>query len=227
MFVKRDEMRTASLKTTPIFFLSILLGVSFWIVSAPILQGDQMTPAELIQSKLPRKKTIASATEAQLLEAICKAIKQSPKEAALVVRTAAGARQSIKADILCMATRCLRQKQQSIDCRWIMDILREWIKAEPNQANRLTESVVDCVPECRDRVKRIARGEGGFGPIETELGNINVAPGSTGGGAFGSACLVCHNGQEVQVACSDLENYLRNHPGDTAGPCQPTPVTNP
>ena len=216
-------IRAPVLRATFIFALSVTLGFILWMASLPVAQAAPVTPAEMIQSKLPPNKTIASATDAQLLSAVCKAVKQRPKEAALIVRTAAGARKTLKSDLLCMAVRCIREKND-LDCSWVSEILRDWIKAEPNEASRLTELVLQCAPECRDLVpSRPPVDEGNF---VNPPSNINMFPGSVGGGAGGNVCLACHNNREVQVACSDLDNFVNNHPGATAGPCQVTPSAN-
>jgi hypothetical protein len=215
-----EGMTASTLKTTLTALVTIMFASSLWIVSLP---AASMTPAEMIQSKLPPHTTIATATDAQLLQAVGEAVRQWPKDAALIVRTAAGARKSIRADILCIAIRSARERG-ALDCNWVLDILREWIKADPGLANQLTEAVSQCAPECREALQSLSLGEGAF---TNPPNNINAPPGSVGGGGGGNVCLVCHNGTEIQVACSDLENYLKSHPGDTAGPCVPTPTTNP
>ena len=32
-------------------------------------------------------------------------------------------------------------------------------------------------------------------------------------------CQVCHHGQTITIACDQVAKYLKNHPGDTNGPC--------
>jgi hypothetical protein len=209
-------------KTTITVLAGIALTSSLWVASLHIAQGARVTPAEMIQSKLPPNTTIGTATDPQLLEAVCQAVKQWPREAQNIVRTATGARKSLRADILCTAIRCLREIN-ALDCTWVVDVVRDWIKADPSEANRLTELIIDCAPECRDPLQALLIGIGNFTNPPT---NINAPPGSVGGGAGGNVCIVCHNNQEIQVACSDLENYLRNHPGDTAVACVVTSVTN-
>jgi hypothetical protein len=42
-------------------------------------------------------------------------------------------------------------------------------------------------------------------------------------------CIVCHNEHnfhEISIPCDQVDKYLQNHPGDHAGPCQVTSVTN-
>jgi hypothetical protein len=211
-------------KTKLVLFVGIALSCGFWIASMPMAHGQaSRTPVEMIQSKLPQGKTIPTATDTQLLDAVCKAVKQWPRETPLIVRTAAGARKSVHGDILCMAIRCNHDDKQLVDCGWVVDIVREWNRAYPEEASRLTEMVVQCAPDCRDALQG-GLGEGNF---ENPPINVNPPPGSVGGGSGGNVCIVCHNGQEIEVACSDLDNFLKGHPGDFAGPCQPTPVTNP
>lgn len=210
-------------KTTVLFVVMGGLGSAFWFASIPLAQAKQITPAEMIQSKLPANKTMASATDAQVLEAVCAAIKQWPKDTGLIVRTAAGSRQSLKADVLCMAVRCGYEKR-ALDCGWVVALVRDWTKAEPSEANKLSELALKCAPDCRDALQGDVPAEGPSN--QAGPGNINPGPGSVGGGNSGNLCLVCHNGQQVQVACSDLGTYLSNHPGDTAGNCEATPNSN-
>ena len=43
-------------------------------------------------------------------------------------------------------------------------------------------------------------------------------------------CIVCHNEHnfhEIKIPCDKVDKYLKHHPGDHAGPCQVTSVTNP
>jgi len=210
------------LKTTLVLFVGIALGSGFWIASTPMAHGQaKLTPVEMIQAKLPPGKTIATASYAQLLEAVCKAVKQSPKEAPLIMRTVAGARKNFQGDILCMTIRCLKEKSD-LDCNWVTDVVREWIKADPDSANQLIELVSNCSPDCRDSLQGLLTG----GAFTNPSSNINPPPGSVGGGASGNTCTVCHNGENAQIACDDMANYLAGHPGDTAGSCQVTSTTN-
>lgn len=209
------------LKTVVALLLGVAFASAFWIASTPIANGQaKLTPAEMIQSQLPAGKTIGTATDKEVLEAVCKAMKKWPKEAASIVRATAGARKNLRGDILCMAIRCLRDNH-ALDCGWVVEIVREWIKAQPDWANQLTNLVVDCSPECRDMLQAV--GEGAFANPPS---NINPPPGSTGGGAAGNPCIVCQNGREIQVSCEDVSTYVASHPGAITGPCGVTPSTN-
>ena len=50
---------------------------------------------------------------------------------------------------------------------------------------------------------------------------VLVSPGQTI--AAKNECTVCHNGSNphtVIISCKNVSQYLANHPGDYAGPCQ-------
>lgn len=212
---------------------SLTLAVVFWTAVPNILAANQgRTPAELLQAKLPGGATIASASDSQLLDAVCGAVKDSPSQAGLIARTAGGPRRDLRGKIICQAARCggsgglsdPKGDAKGADCSWLVDIVHEWSKSDPDMANRLVESVGQCSPECRDLLLSPGEGPGNFGnpPV-----NINAPPGSSGGGSGGNVCQVCHNGSNVQVACTDLDSYLASHPGDTSGACPATPSQNP
>jgi hypothetical protein len=44
-------------------------------------------------------------------------------------------------------------------------------------------------------------------------------------------CIICDHDKNKdtnqQIDCDKVDDFLRKHPQDTRGPCQPTPVTNP
>jgi len=224
------EPKNASLwKATLVFCLTISLASAFWAASAPIVQAAQMTPAELIQSRLPSNKTLTDASDGQLLEAVYQAVKQSPKDARLIVRTASGARKPLRPNILCTAVRAQRERH-SLNCTWVANVLREWIKADPADANRLTEATAQCAEECSETLQMGPHEPEGEGNFVTPPSNVNPAPGLGGGGGVassGNTCTVCRNGHDMQIGCPAVAEFLRTHPGSTAGPCQITPVTNP
>jgi hypothetical protein len=51
---------------------------------------------------------------------------------------------------------------------------------------------------------------------------VAQAPGQTPN-AKKEKCQVCHNGKNphtIEISCKNVSQYLANHPGDYAGPCQ-------
>jgi hypothetical protein len=219
-----SEGLAASLfKTTLVFLLALGLGSSLWLASVSIVRAAAPTPAEMIQSNLPHAVALGSASKADVLSAVCKAVGEYRKDAPQIVRAAAGARKEFSGDIVGTAIRCLRQgKEGALDCELVRSILREGTAADPERAASLTELVLGLAPDCSLDTPAEGPGFTSTNP----LANINAAPGSVGGAAGGDVCEVCHNTQELQIACSDLDSYLRAHPGDNSGPCVATPSIN-
>lgn len=213
---------TASVLKSVLSVIAIAgLATSFWIASAPLAHAAKMTPGEMIQASLPAKLTLASAPKADVLSAVCNAITKYKDDAPQIVRTAAGARKELSGDIVTQAVHCSRD-DKGIDCEISRRILHAVTEADPDNAARLTEIVVALAPDCG--LDTPGEGPGNFGNV---VNNINPPPGSSGGGGTQNSCQVCHNGQQMTVACDSLQTYLREHPGDTAGNCQTTPDQNP
>lgn len=223
----KKAFTAGSFKTIFSFVAGVALAGAFWAASTPVARGVQKTPAEVIQAQLPSTVTIATASDTQLLDAVCKSVRNSPKEAALIVRTAAGARESLRSNILCMGIRCAHEARD-MDCTWVLDVVRDWIKQDPALANQLGESISECAPNCRELLQNIGAGGVGEGAFGNPPANANPPPGSvgSGAGAGGNSCVVCHNNQNITLACDDVAGYLQSHPGDRAGACQATPETN-
>ncbi len=174
----------------------------------------------LIETKLPPHETVVTADKQQFLDGLCDAMKQWRMVAPQVVKAAVQKRRELGPDILRTALRCLGG-----DCGAVAQVVAAVVAADPTRAAEYTELAIQISPGCANEIEHGAQtNEGNF---TNPPANINAPPGSIGGGAIGNVCIVCHNGSEVQVACSDLQSYLQSHPGDTSGPCQPTPVTNP
>lgn len=221
-----QKLSRSILKTPVLLAISLTLASMFWTASLPIARAAAVvTPAEMIQAQLPHATSLASAPKAAVLSAVCKAITKSQKDAPDIVRTAAGARREFTADILKTAVHCIHSDKVDPNCELGRSILHEAIAADPDQAASLTETFVGLMPNCLESPEEGPNGS--FGAA-----NIGGAPGSVGGGgggggaASGDVCSVCHNNQQISVACSDLNSYLRNHPGDTAGACQASPTAN-
>jgi hypothetical protein len=132
----------------------------------------------LIQSKLPPGKTIVTATDPELLDAVCNAVKQSPAELASIVRTVAPARKRLQMDIFCKAVRCASERG-ALDCNLVNDILRQWTRERPDEAAHLLELALSCAPNCRDGL-----------PIQTGAGQRAEPPHSRRNG------LVAEGGQQ-------------------------------
>ena len=208
-------------KTPILLAISLSLAGVFWIASVPMARAASMSPAEMIQANLPHAMSLTSAPKAEVLSAVCSAVTKNQKKAPEIVRAAVGARKEFAEDILKTAVRCLHLDADHPDCELARHALKEAIAVDPDQAATLNELFIQLVPGCAESPEE---GPGNFAAATT----VNSLSGTGGGGSAGSgdSCTVCHANQSIQVACSDLNTYLKNHPGDTAGACEATPNAN-
>ncbi len=217
-----EGLTASALRTALVFLVGVALGAVFWMASLPMAMAVTITPVEMLQANLPRNMTLGNAPKAAVLSAVCKTVSRDRKDAPLIVRTAAGARKDLTPEIVGTAVHCISEDKAGPDCGIVRSILREGIAADGDQAQALTELVVGAAPGCTD-----IPGEGPEG-FANPPSNINPPFFSSGGPGINTTgtCTVCHNNKTIQVECSSLDKYLKNHPGDTAGACEATPSTN-
>lgn len=225
-----------SRRTSVAAALTILcIAVTVAFLAMPVAIAREMSAIELLQSQLPAPKTLATATKAELLAAVCSAVKKSSKDAGQIVRAAIGTHKAPAADVVGQAITCLGKDK---DCSAVGRLVHAGVKAAADETSQIVERALMLSPDCRDAIEQASRARSGDENAEgenSEEGNFtdgpvnqNPPPGSMGGG-FGpqdNSCLVCHNGQEISMPCSEVPGYLANHPGDTSGACQVTPAAN-
>jgi hypothetical protein len=214
------------------------------MVTVPVAQAHDVTPREMIESKLPKEKNLMTAAKPELLSAVCAAVRTWPHASPQIVKTAVEAHKRFSGDIVGTALRCSRE-DKGVDCGLISEILVAALAVDPDEAAAILDIAFGLVPDCRDAIGEIGHNgprSPGAGPGPGNEGNFtdppvnqNPPPGSIapgGGGGFDpqvTKCLVCHNiynPHEIEIPCSQVEQYLQNHPGDDLGPCQVTPVQN-
>jgi hypothetical protein len=213
-------------KAMSVLIIGLALGTAFWVASTPVAQAQDMSPTQMIDSML-HGKTSASATKAEYLTAVCEAVKKYRNSAPAITNAAVNAHPGWKKDILRTVFRCLG----SGDCRLLGAVLQASISGP--DASEMTDLAVQLAPGCAGSFGGDHKGggpavidEGNFG--NPPLLNINPPPGSIGGGGGqGNVIAICHNGMTIFVAPQGAEQHLRNHPGDTLGPCVVTPFQNP
>ena len=213
-------------RTVFLTFVGMTLALAFWTATTPVAKAREMTPRDMIQAQLPQGKTLANATKPQVLSAVCSAIKKYRRDAAQIVRTAAEARRDLLKEIERRAFECAGTDDAAL-IRGVVDGL---IAAFPDEAAAIRDLAIQLAPSVMGGGSTVgSASEGNFN--NDSPSNQNPPPGSLGGGGGGfnpeeGRCIVCHNGHEIRVPCSKLTQYLTNHPGDKAGPCQPTPTKN-
>lgn len=238
-------MANLAVRNLIVLALGLALGLGLWFATIPAVNAARdMTATEMLQSKLPRDKTLTSASKTEVLDAVCGAVAKWRAHTPQIVRTAVTARHEFAGDIVTIAVRCLRdEKEGPLGCDRIVEIYGVAVDGDPGDQAVILESFLVTAPDCRGL---LGGGNGGKEPpgagpgvepeVEPGVGsftntptNINPPTGAIGGGGFNPStnqCLVCHNATALQIRCDQVTKFLRNHPGDFAGACQPTPVTN-
>ena len=216
-----------------VLVIALALGFGFWTALTPVAKAQPVSATEMIESKLPHGKTMVTATKPELLSAVCAAVKRSPDAAPQIVKAAIDAKRQSSRDIVQTATRCLPGDFKAQACDGIAAIVDVAVVADPEDASGITEMVIRLYPDCRVAIGRSTEGRGvaeGEGVFTNPPPDVNPPPGSIGGGASEVArCVVCHNPNnphEIQIPCSQVPQFLANHPGDFAGPCIVTPPQN-
>lgn len=185
--------------------------------------GDTAPWYLVIEGQFPGVRTLRSADKVAFLNALPSSIKRYPKVAPNLSGGATLARKEWARDILEEAFRVVGS-----DCGMRGRILKSVVAAVPELASELTELAVSLGPECAGAFGGAGgappSGGDGFGNAPA---NLLPPPGSIGGGGGqGNVVAICHNGHTIFVSPQGAEAHLRNHAGDTLGPCQVTPVTN-
>ncbi len=136
-----------------------------------------MTPARMVEANLPQGQTIATASKADLLSALCAAVKKNPKAAPQIARKVAASPPDLAKDIVQTVFRCLGDR----DCNLLGRSLRAVISAVPGDASGLTTLAVELAANCAPSFPGpgIPGDEGNFGQGP---GNQNPSPGTIGGG---------------------------------------------
>jgi hypothetical protein len=220
LMVSNGEHFAARLiKATMVLLIGLALGTAFWAASTPSAQAAGMSPAQMIESHL-HGKTLANASKADFLAAVCEAIKKNKSSARGIMQVAVSAHPDWKNDLLKSAFSCAGND----DCRLLGQILHGAIDGSPGSAAGLTDLATALAPGCASAF--------GGAPVDTEGNfgnppgiNLNPPPGSFGGGGQGNIVAVCVNGQTLFVTPERAQELVNSGQG-TLGACQVTPVTN-
>ena len=237
-----ETLMSAALRNLIVLAIAFVLALGLWLAAAPVAKAaHDMTATEMLQSKLPREKTLTSASKTEMLDAVCGAVANWRAHSPQIVRTAVTARHEFAGDIVTIAVRCLRDdKDGPLACERVAEIYRFAVDGDPGGQATILESFLMTAPDCRASFgftegKQVvsaappAEGPADIGEFTNAPTNINAPFGPIGGGGFNpqiNQCVVCHNTNAIQMPCNHVNKFLKNHPGDFAGACQPTPVTN-
>lgn len=223
-FIQFKHLR--SLKGVFAICLAAALSAACWFVGMPAAEAVEITPAQMIQSKLPQTKTLVSASKSEVLAAVCAAIRKWQEESPQIVRTAAGARREFASDIVKEGLHCLSSHG---NCDLIGQTVAAGISVNPEQASNIIDLAVEIAPNCRGAIETAGTPSEGPETATTSLTNLNPPPGSPGNSAVTgntNSVTICDNGQNVQIARDQESSYLASHPGSRTGACQATPGVN-
>jgi FecR protein len=140
----------------PAFVLlgGLALGFAFWTTTAPVAKAREMTPAEMIQSKLPPAKTLVTASKPEVLFAVCGAIREWTNDAPQIVRTAAEARKESARDIVATGIRCLGDHP---DCKLAGGIVGAGLAVNPAAASNIIDLALQLASDCRGAIEIAGR----------------------------------------------------------------------
>ncbi len=186
--------------------------------------GDTAPWYLVLETRAPGARALSGVEKPAFLKALYDTIKRYRHVAPQLSGGATLVRREWALEILEEAFRAVGP-----DCEMRARILRSIIAAAPEQAAELTELAIALGPGCAGAFGSGGAGgdssRDGFGSVPNQ--NILPPPGSIGGGGGqGNVVAICHNGLTIFVSPQGAVEHLRNHAGDTPGPCQVTPVTN-
>src|ERR671916_795990 len=127
------------LRSTAVAIVGVGLTVALWTATVPMAfaQGGG-NATRLVEDNLPRGQSVANASKADLLSAICAAVKKNRNQAPQIGRVMAEARPDLAKDILRTIFRCLGND----DCRLLGRVLRGINDAVPAGASEHTSLAV-------------------------------------------------------------------------------------
>ena len=192
-------------------------------------RGDTAPWYLVLENQLPAVQSLRRASKTQFLASLPAAIKKYPQIAPHVAGGATMTHKEWARDILKESFKAVGP-----DCGMRGWILQSLIAADPEEAAALTELATAVAPGCASSF-----GGGGAGGAdesggEDEESSESVSASSnssfqslySGGGGQQNLSAICHNGRTIFVSPVAVERRLRDHPGDTLGPCAVTPVQN-
>jgi hypothetical protein len=212
-----------------LFSLGIVcLTLGLWTVSPSFARSREPTSTQLIQEGLPRRKTIKTASKRELTNTICRAVTRHRAAAAGIASTGTGARPELAGEITVTVLRCAGK----IDCDFVAKIVAA--ASQPGKVSKETvgDAAIARAPDCAETIDKALRPppkEPSPLPVKTEnAGAVTPRPNPDEGfDPLEPLRLVCDSGNPRVLRASEVEEFLRTHPGAALGDCPATPSPSP
>ena len=210
-----------------------MLAAAFWLGPSPGALARELSPAEMIESGLSGKTTIKSADKAELLSAVCGAVRKSRSAAPAITSAALTARPELAGDIVATVLRC----SGKINCEVVGSIVAAAVSADATSVATIGKAAIAWAPNCVETIQSTTRHlakNGVDGDEPNAASPTEQAPliGTSAGADEGfdpleALRLVCENGTPRAVRESQVDDFLHTHPGSFIGPCPPPPSPAP
>ena len=120
------------------------LSVALWVGVAPVSGARDPSATEL-----PAKTSLKRAAKADLLSAVCAAVRESRKSGPAITTAAAAAQGDHAPDIIASVLRCARR----VDCEYVAGIVKAAISAEPGAAASIRDAALGLMPNCEETIR--------------------------------------------------------------------------
>jgi hypothetical protein len=208
-----------------------LLAVLF--CSSLMVCARDLSPAEMIEAHLARGKTLQTARQANLLSAICEAVKQNHSAAVAITSTAVARRAEYAGEIVETVLRC----SGKVGCEYAGMVVAGAVAAAPQSASRIHDAAMIRAPGCAETIRSAAQAAVA-NPSANAIPGVGVPLGTTprapsevqqdeGYDPLEPLRLVCDNETQRAIRESQVDDYLKTHPGAVLGSCPPTATAAP
>lgn len=212
------------------FYLILLGALCLSIAPVHAAPADEITAAVLASGA----SSVESATPVQFTRAYSSVLTRVPERKHCEYLTAAIRLRPDLAGGITAATLRAHRPGVDDDCNWVNPVIRCALAAAPSAREAIVRASIDLLPEARECILAAAGMDDGqfvsFRPPGVDAGNINsTALGTINPGNFSGQgnvvspgqerVTICHNGTTLVLPRPAAEAHIRNHPGDTLGPC--------
>jgi len=168
---------------------------------------------------------LKTASKKDVMAALSASAQQSAASTPQMVAAIMAARKDLARDVLRIAITSARAG----GCSQVSAIASAAVAADPANAASTMELSARLAPNCTQALEQATAQASD----DEEDATTSAKPATKAGKAAKAAtarrkrkCAVCHNDHTVLLPCGQVNKFLRHHPGDRAGDCEATPVTN-